>query len=309
MEILESAISFYKMRKHATDESLNVLNVISDSVLQVYFQNNPVFTSEYLVRKESFIIFLKGLEKSFSEMENETPDTIEEEKILLVQLKQFRNAIREVSQHLLLKNFSGDLNFDKLIDSLTNITLFKALKPIDPSPIFKYFILEAIEDIKVMVLKTELQMIVSVLLNEDKINGQFVDFINTIFEELEDKYHALKAEDLERENENEWNEIKSKESNNTYFNELFSYTENLKKTILDDKLFETQKQELASQFTYFIANIPTHLNHYTKIPALFFLPKSQEEFLMEFENKNNREQVRSKNRIISGCLNILKSLD
>jgi hypothetical protein len=309
MDILEKANSSYGIRRKNTEESLTILNVISNSLLCIYLQNEDLFPKEYLIHKRDFIHFMENLRIKFDKTDNEIPDVINEEKELLIELKKFRNKIKDVSRFFSLKNFSGNHTFDYLINSFSNLIQMKSIKTLEPSPIYKYAILETVEEVKVMILKTEIQMLVSLLLKENKIDSQFADFINDIFEELEDKYEELKIGITKQENERKWNDLKSNQPKDAYQNEILKYIESLNKTILDKKITDAHKQALASQFSSIISNLPNHLNHFSKIPSLPFLPKSQEEFLVELENKGKRGQIRFLILMLNGCLDIMEKLD
>jgi len=309
MDILEKLISFYEIRKKYTEGALITLNVIYNSLSHIYWQDEALLTEEYLTQRRSFIAFLEGLKKKFGVVENLTPDTTDEEKQLLTELKKFRNVIKAISQYHSLKNFSGNHTFDHLIDTFNSLIHIKSFKALDPSSISKYTVLEVVEEIKVMTSKTEVQILVSLLLKENKIDSQFADFVNDIFEELEDNYEAFKIEITEQENERRWYNLKSNQSKDAYQNKLLKYAESLNKIILDKKITDTQKQEFASQFSNIIGNLPSHLNHFSKIPSLSFLPKSQEEFLVELESKGERQQIRFLTLMLSGCLDIMEKLD
>lgn len=308
MNILENLISLYQIREKSTLQSLSMLDILFNSISNTYLKDEGLFTKTYLEEKGKFLNFLANLKQSLIPITDKNSDIRDNKKELQVQLSQFKNAVQKLSQSLSLKNFSGNFNFDKTIEDLKVILLITSLQPVDPSPVPKHFVLENIEIIKVMILKTEIQILISLLIKENKIDAQFMDFIDNIFVALEDEYEASKGELFLLENQQKWEELKSKTFTTNYQNELLSFMEKVRKIILDGILSNTEKQEIAVQFSELITNIPAPLNNFSKIPSLPFLPKSQEEFLAALENKNNRQQIRFLNRIVSGCFDILKAI-
>lgn len=285
--MLDKVTGFYEMRLHFVNERMVVLKDIYDSLQKVYFQGVTILDEVYENAKSILITNLDTLKNTTTESEFDSPHLDKAYMLLLSYLRGYKKALINTAQSLSLKNFSGVNNFDKLINGLDNIINLKAMGNIEPTPIIKYAVLEFIEDIRLLVHKTEIEILSSVIFLQNKANSLFIDFINSILENNEDMYYVFLTRYIRKENDLLFGELRLKISADSSFeSKLFSFAAKLTQISDDSKAIEEAKQEIASQYQYFIDNIANLTEPATKKWDLFFLSKSGEDFLQELENKN-----------------------
>lgn len=308
-EIQEGIINIYEIRVKFVYESFITLKNIQKNLLKIYAQREAVFDSQYESQKTFFINYLFNLKQSLKEISDQFPTDINnKESELLGYLKKYKKVLFEATQKLSLKNFSGNNNFDRIIDGIEQAIMIKQIGNIKPTLIMKYVVLEIIQDIRMMIVKTEIEALTSFLFALNKIDEKFIDFINSILETVEDGYYQLLSDYLQQENTQIINELESKVPfNSSFLNDLFLFAQCLKTVSTDFKILYHQRHELADRYVYFITQASRDLIDLGTTSSSFFLPKNAKQFLERLENEKDILKQHFLSSLINSLLETVKN--